>query len=152
MRLIALALALFALSGAVIAGKAPAELTGLFGNVRMSAETGDLGGQELRFFKDADTGQAMVEFVDCEGWCNEAHRVPLMRDEKGAWFQYSETLNDDDGNIMIGEARRYRIARKGRNLILTGIFPNCADCSAMGPYKLKPLKQSFGIAVANNEP
>jgi hypothetical protein len=150
MRLILPLLVLISFDAAIAAEK-PAP-SGLYGNVRMSAQTGDLGGQEIRFFTDATTGKPMVEFVDCEGWCNSTHTVPLMRDDSGYWFEYIAHYTDGDGTITDSITNRYRIRQKGRRIILTGTFSSCPDCDPLGPFTLKPLKQSFGIAVANNEP
>jgi hypothetical protein len=130
----------------------PLQFMGLYGNVYTSRQTGDLGGQEIRFFNDPASAKPMIEFVDCEGWCNQTYTVPLMKDNVGFWFEYAEDLNDGAGNVTKGDVRRYRLSRKGRNIILSGAFPTCAECEPLGPYKLKPLKRSFGIAVANQEP
>jgi hypothetical protein len=129
-----------------------AALSGLYGNVRTSAQTGDLGGQEIRFFTDPKTAKPFVEFVDCEGWCNSTHTVPLMRDAIGYWFEYTSNFTDGDGQITDTIIIRYYIKQNGRRIILTGSFSSCPDCDPLGPYKLKPLKTSFGIAVARKEP
>jgi hypothetical protein len=124
---------------------------GLYGNVRMSPQTGDLGGQEIRFFTDPKTAKPMVEFVDCEGWCNSTYIVPLMQDAMGYGFEYTAHYGDEAGKITDSITTRYRIKQKGRRIILTGTFSSCIDCDPLGPHILKPLKQSFGIAVANRE-
>lgn len=126
--------------------------SGIYGNVRMSAETGDLGGYEIRFFTDPATAKPMLEFVSCAGWCNETYILPLMQDEKGYWFEYVENDKNEAGKPVPGAAFRYHLQRKGKNLILKGFVTSCADCDPFGPYKLKPLKQIFGIKVGNQAP
>jgi hypothetical protein len=150
MRVFLAVLALFFANALMAANKS--ELAGLYGNVRLSPQTGDLGGQEIRFFTDQKTGKPMVEFVDCEGWCNKTYTVPLMQDAAGYWFAYTENLYDGEGGVSKGDTRTYRLKRKGKAVILTGAYSSCSDCWTLGPHKLKPLKKSFGIAVANNEP
>jgi hypothetical protein len=132
--------------------KAAPPLTGLYGNVRMSPQTGDLGGQEIRFFADPQSGQPMVEFVDCEGWCNATYIAPLNDGGSHYWFEYKEKYYDGEDNVVEEGRRRYQLTFRGKTLILSGSFPDCTECTSMGPYRLKRLKSSFGIAVANNEP
>jgi hypothetical protein len=152
MRWLLLLIAMVGSTAAIAATKTMAPPVGLYGNVRMSAQTGDLGGQEIRFFTDDKTAKSMVEFVSCEGWCNATHTVPLERDTIGYWFEYTESFTDGDGTITDTIINRYRVKQKGRRIILTGTYSSCAECDPLGPFILKPLKQSFGIAVANNEP
>ncbi|KPF64533.1 hypothetical protein [Porphyrobacter sp. AAP60] len=49
----------------------PAPPQGIYSNVFVSEQTGDLGGFEVRFYEEA--GKQMAEFVLCEGWCNRTY-------------------------------------------------------------------------------
>jgi hypothetical protein len=146
-------LAFASLSGVSVA-KQPVRsgFSGIFGNVRMSPNTGDLGGQEIRFFKDEKSGSAMVEYVHCEGWCNATHIVPLYADEAGHWFEYTETLYSGDGAAVPGISYRYNLKYKGKTLILSGRAVSDNGPVIVGPFALKPLRQTFGIDVAHYVP
>jgi hypothetical protein len=138
-------------SEALIAAEKQAP-SGLYGNVRMSEQTGDLGGQEIRFFTDPKTARPMVEFVSCEGWCNSAYTVPLLRDSIGYMFEYTEKYTDaTTGAPSDSITIRYRVKQKGKRIILTGTFSSCTECDPLGPFTLKPLKHSIGIDVANSQ-
>lgn len=62
--------------------------SGTYGNVRTHEETGDMLGMEARFFEQA--GRRMVEFVWCEGWCNDVYVMPVTRGDHGFTFHYSQ--------------------------------------------------------------
>ena len=57
------------LACAASATAAPVIAPGIYGNVRVSRETGDLGGIELEI-----RALGQVETVLCEGWCNETYK------------------------------------------------------------------------------
>jgi hypothetical protein len=67
--------------------------TGTYGNVRTHEETGDMLGMEARFFERG--GRRMVEFVWCEGWCNDVHVMPVTRGDHGVMFHYSQRSGGD---------------------------------------------------------
>lgn len=61
--------------------------SGTYGNVHTIEETGDMLGMEARFF--VANGRHMVEFVWCEGWCNDVYVMPVTRGANGFLFNYS---------------------------------------------------------------
>ncbi|MFL6731858.1 MAG: hypothetical protein ACJ8EP_05885, partial [Sphingomicrobium sp.] len=67
-------------------------ISGIYGNVHLSPETGDLGGLEIEFHPQGPKPHALVVF--CEGWCNQRHRVPV--ELRGDMFSlsFSESLHD----------------------------------------------------------
>jgi hypothetical protein len=62
----------------------PTIAPGIYGDVRMSGETGDLGGVELSLPQGSDS--RMVDFVYCEGWCNAVEQRPVRRGLGGVAF------------------------------------------------------------------
>ena len=71
------------------AAKAPLSWpTGTWGNVHTVSETGDMLGMEARFF--VANGRHMVEFVWCEGWCNDVYVMPVTRGTNGFLFDYRQ--------------------------------------------------------------
>lgn len=81
------------------AAKAPlAWPSGTYGNVHTHAETGDMLGMEARFFEQ--DGRPMVEFVSCEGWCNDVFVVPVTRGDRGFTFHYSQRLGGGDNSSV----------------------------------------------------
>jgi len=151
-----------ALAAALLfAGRSPVEAKGperpfpegLYGNVTMGAESGDLGGFEVRFFTDPATGRPMAEFVFCEGWCNAAYTAEVIRTEDGFAFSHVETLEayNDSGTLVeekhLAECRVIR-AGKGWKVYL---FYDGNDVTAGGAWRIKPLKQPFGLFVARGE-
>lgn len=62
----------------------PTIVPGIYSDVRMSGETGDLGGLEIRLDQGSDS--RAVEFVHCEGWCNAVERRPVRRGLGGLAF------------------------------------------------------------------
>lgn len=140
------AAALTALS-ALLLGAAPAEApwpTGIYSNVRMSGVTGDLGGMEARFYEDGD--RHMVEFVWCEGWCNETFKAPVTREADGFGFSYVETLGSgtDTSKVVV----RLLARPKGKALLISA-WEGDQPAEEGKPEVLKPAKQLFGIDVAN---
>lgn len=137
--------ALLLASSAVMAKKPLAWPTGLFSNVQMSGETGDLGGMEARFYEEA--GKHMVEFVWCEGWCNETHKAELIRGDNAFMFQYVQVYEGGEGRIETdlhyviqpsGKSKIKIFAYEGRQLLN----------EEYGPQILKRAKKLFGIQVA----
>ena len=67
--------------------------SGIYSSVYMDdGDSGDLDGFEVRFFDRG--GQHFVEFVSCEGWCNETLVSPVSR--TGAFYSFS--FNEVDGS------------------------------------------------------
>lgn len=78
------------------AAKAPlAWPSGTYGNVHTIEETGDMLGMEARFFVQG--GQRMVEFVWCEGWCNDVYVMPVTRGTNAFLFDYSRRIGGRGG-------------------------------------------------------
>lgn len=120
---------------------------GLYSNVRMSERTGDLGGMEARFYEEA--GQPMVEFVWCEGWCNETFKVPVTRTDGGFAFSYFQRYAD--GGAEAGVTMRFLVALVGNRLRISA-WQGEQKLDYLGkPQVLKRAKRPFGITVANGE-
>jgi len=117
----------------------------VFSNVRLSPETGDLGGLELELHPTELQPYALV--VSCEGWCNLAHRVPLVIKGNRFSLAFSEALTQ--GGKPAGEDR-YRISgRLADSALLVDFRMN----SIREQVRLKRLKGRFGlnVAMANDE-
>ena len=69
--------------------------TGTYGNVHTVGETGDMLGMEARFF--VANGRHMVEFVWCEGWCNDVYVMPVTRGPNGFLFAYRQRTGATEG-------------------------------------------------------
>ena len=119
-------------------------LHGVFGNVRMSAETGDQGGIELRLFEVS--GKPMVEIVDCAGSCDWKYAVPVVRD--GSWYRFAYDEMEDDGAGQLKKGVRYLniIEVAGQNLKL--IRSVLGDAAVPTIILLKPLKSINGLRGA----
>jgi hypothetical protein len=69
--------------------------SGTYGNVHTHEETGDMLGMEARFF--VANGRHMVEFVWCEGWCNDVYVMPVARGTNGFLFDYRQRTDGTGG-------------------------------------------------------
>jgi hypothetical protein len=158
MRQLCLALMLFTAAGAagVSAGQAAggtsaanetAWPTGLYSDVRMSPESGDLGGMEIRFYEAE--GWHMAEFVMCEGWCNKSYHVELTRDGAGFRFGYGEELQDEDGKPVAGQRYDFIVRPKGRKLQIMMEVMQEGKPEIIDRRLLKRRKQPFGLDVAS---
>ena len=76
---------------------------GIYGNVELSEESGDLGGAELALIGSG--ADARVELVICEGWCNAIITAPVRLSGGDYVFEYSEELYDQNG--ALSETHRY---------------------------------------------
>ena len=126
---------------------------GLFGNVDMSGETGDLGGFEVRFYTDPATGKPMAEFVLCEGWCNSIDTAEVTRTEEGFAFSHLETLEsyDDNGTLReVSHLVEYQVIPAGKGWKVR-LFYDGDDITAGETWRIKPLKEPFGLIVARTE-
>jgi hypothetical protein len=142
-----LLLAAVILVGSPAAAKEAAWPTGLYSNVRLSEQTGDLGGMEARFYEEA--GRHMVEFVWCEGWCNESFRVPVTRTEGGFAFSYFQRFADGDAEQ--GVTMRFLAWTEGKRLRISA-WQGDEKLDYQGrPQLLKSARRPFGIDVANAE-
>jgi hypothetical protein len=141
--------ALAGLSLAGLAAEAGAEppAPGIYGNVILSEESGDLGGAELELI---GTGQdARVEFVLCEGWCNEIFRVPVTFTPDGFDFSYVQTYVDRDGKLAKSETFHVEVDRKRAGVSVKITPAENPDWSFA--YALEPIPKRFGLYVASNE-
>jgi hypothetical protein len=123
---------------------------GLYGNVELSSVSGDLGGFEVRFYSDPATGKPMAEFTLCEGWCNTVNTAEVTRTEDGFAFSHVETLEGYDDNGTLVERDHlvaYQLTRAGKGWKV-GITYDGHDVTAGEPWRIKPLKEPFGLEVA----
>jgi len=136
------------LIGSPAIGKEAPWPQGIYSSVRMSQETGDLGGMELRFF--AEAGKPMVEAVICEGWCNESYTVPLERIAEGFAFGFVERYEGGEG--VTEEALRVTLRPEGRGLrahLTAQADPN-APMWEEDPL-LRRIGRPFGLSVVHSE-
>lgn len=122
-------------------------LPGIYSDVRMSGETGDLGGIEIRVLAGKDAGWA--EAVHCEGWCNSLERVQILREMDGYRIDFPERSveYDEAGNrgkeMVTIFPIHIRTTAKGLRVI-TG------DGESRVTRLLKKQKQEFGLDVARD--
>jgi hypothetical protein len=120
---------------------------GVYGNVRYSPESGDLGGIELQL---AGTGEAArVEFVLCEGWCGPSHTAPITLKENGFAFDYAEQYVDEHGPPAPSQGMHVYVSPAGTGLDVT-VTPVDSP-GAVVRMRLKPLKGRYGLAVADRD-
>lgn len=137
--------ALMLASSSAVAKKPMAWPTGIYSNVRMSAETGDLGGMEARFYEE--NGEHMVEFVWCEGWCNQTYKSKLTRYDNGFEFHYTEQYEGGEGTIL---SDYHFIAWPDGKKLKISAWQGRESLDYEGkPQVLKRAKTLFGIDVAN---
>lgn len=126
---------------------------GIYGNVEMSQVTGDLGGFEVRFFADPVSGRPMAEFTLCEGWCNQAYTAEVTRTEDGFAFSHVEALEayDDNGTLTTQDHLvEYHLTPAGRGWKVR-LFYDGDDVTAGESWRIEPLEEPFGLAVARSE-
>ncbi|MFW2829938.1 hypothetical protein [Sphingomonas sp. ID0503] len=116
----------------------PSIASGIYGNVRMSRKTGDLGGIEIAVH--ADDAAPFAEVVVCEGWCNEGRRVVLERTAEGFAFDFVEVVEGGEGEVTFRSRMTIRPAGKGIAITSTG--------DVVQEARLPRLKTAFGLAVA----
>lgn len=108
---------------------------GVYGNVELGDESGDLGGIEL--FLDRGSESEAVEFVLCEGWCGEVEKHPLRRGLNGVSFAIDHGGRTTD--ILVGPAG-----------------PDAVELSVdwgngLESYRLPRIAREFGLEVARGE-
>ena len=135
----------FADAVAMPEGPPPAWPEGLFGDVRLSEESGDLGGFEVRFYRSGD--RRMAEFVLCEGWCNKAYHAQVQRDGGGFVITHTENLIGPDGPEP--HQVRYRLTPVEGGLQLEG-WSDGNKLSWSNGTPLPPITEPFGLDVANS--
>ncbi len=125
---------------------------GIYGNVDVSEQTGDLGGFEVRFYEEA--GKQMAEFVLCEGWCNRTYVAEVTRDGNAFRFSHIEQryLHGEDGVKQIdGPLVEYRVRWSGAGLTYSLAYDGEPVDIDPAASLLAPLDEPFGLAVARSE-
>ena len=118
----------------------PASAPEIYSNVRLSRATGDLGGMELQLHRRPDGGD--VEFVLCEGWCNQAVRVPVTVENGRFSFDYVESLSDENGRPLPRTVTRFEARLVRGALILS------APRGEIPPTRLPRRNSRYGLDVA----
>jgi hypothetical protein len=118
---------------------------GIYGNVVMSGETGDLGGMELELIGSG--ADARVEYVYCEGWCNSVHKAPVDFTDDGFAFQY---VDQYEGPGPVSERFDVKAVRLDNGLRVT-VTPASNPDQAFS-RTLPRIKSRFGLSVASVPP
>ena len=108
---------------------------GIYGNVRMGAETGDLGGMEIEIHPDGGT----VETTYCEGWCNMIYRTRYA--DHGGWIDYAYQESATFAFTV-------RVRQRGRDVVVEQRFLPVDGKARVARFRLKRLKDRFGLDVA----
>lgn len=115
-------------------------LSGTYSNVTTHAETGDMLGMEARFF--VVDGRQMVEFVWCEGWCNDVYVVPVTRGADGFAFHYTQRAD-------VGAASEYRFVASPVGVRLKiAAWQGREPVDEGKPQQLRRLTKPFAIPFA----
>lgn len=108
---------------------------GIYGDVRLSAESGDLGGMELRLDQGSDS--RTVAFVRCEGWCNAVERRPARRGLGGLTFASEQAGRVYDVTVQPDGPRAVMVSVDwGQGLV---------------QRRLPMIEREFGLAAARRE-
>lgn len=128
------------------AASAQAVTPGIYSSVTMSEETGDLLGAE---FELIGTGaDARVEFVVCEGWCNEIHRAPVRSTPDGLAFAYVRNYVNLDGSVS---SERFEVLVGRTSAGVTVTLTPASTPDRFHGYVLQPVDTRFGLQVAASE-
>jgi len=112
---------------------------GLYGNVQMFEESGDLGGVELEVHGPP---KRMVEMTLCEGWCNSIVKAPYRTEGDRIVFTFREAIVRSDGTPAPDFVIPFRLRQKGQDVIIESDAPyESAD-------RLRQLKARDGLLVA----
>lgn len=132
---------------AAVPAAAEPPVPGIYGNVQLSAETGDLGGMELALI---GTGaSARVEFVLCEGWCNMLTSAPVRFTDEGFEFEHVDPYWFADGSPAPEGRYQVQAIPVGTGLKVTVIPADNPEGSFSAD--LPRINQRFGLAVAAGE-
>jgi hypothetical protein len=107
---------------------------GVYSNVRLSDESGDLSGYELKLAQGSDS--PVVEFVHCEGWCNAVRTAPVRRGLNGVFFE-----------IVEGDRRVPVAVERGAG----GVVVNVDWGNGLETVPLVKVEREFGLQVARGE-
>ena len=114
-------------------------VSGIYGEIRMSRGTGDLGGVQVQIFDDPKNPR--VEILECEGWCHCWSKANLRRDGDRFSFDVVEvSFFSGDPKQPHRQTIHYAGRFVGRELTLTG--QSGAD-PAWPLGRLKRQKQRF---------
>ncbi|WP_116090888.1 hypothetical protein [Sphingomonas crusticola] len=116
--------------------RAPIE-PGIYSNVRLSPDTGDLDGLEVEIGR---TGQ--VETVFCEGWCNASDRTTYAWRGGSIVYDLHEKVVNPGGRITI-EARAVEL-KPAAKILLARVGGDT------GWMVLKRRPRPFGLSVAHD--
>lgn len=114
--------------------------SGTYGNVHTHEETGDMLGMEARFF--VANGRHMVEFVWCEGWCNDVHVMPVTRGDNGFLFDYRQRT---DG---AGGPEYHFVAWPAGQLLKIGAWEGRQPLDEGKPQRLRRLARPYAVPFA----
>ncbi|MEO5586726.1 MAG: hypothetical protein ABIQ81_03430 [Novosphingobium sp.] len=115
--------------------------SGPYGNVTTHPETGDMLGMEARFF--VQNGRHMVEFVWCEGWCNDVYVMPVSRGDHGFLFDYSRR----EGREGAGPEYHFVAWEAGKRLNI-GAWEGREPLDEGKPQRLRKLNRPYAIPFA----
>ena len=116
---------------------------GIYGDVRLSEETGDLGGMELELIGTGEDARA--EFVICEGWCNTVIEAPVEFTDDGFSFHYVEHEYAPGGR---SRSVRYNVNAVSIDAGLrVTVTPADSEAGAF-TGDLPRIDERFGLAVA----
>lgn len=133
----------------VLSPMAAGDVSGIYGNVQDSPETGDMSGYELRFFRKGDV--SMVEMTLCEGWCNDTHIAPVRRDGTALVFEYDERLVDQDGRLSRPIRNRLRLVPSRGGFLVSHWTNGRPAWDGARPVRIKRQKHLYGLAVARDK-
>ena len=113
----------------------PAISPGIYGDVEMSGETGDLGGMELSLPQGSDSSS--VVFVHCEGWCNAVDERPVRRGLGGVAFSVEQGERTIDLSVQPDGPR--------------AVIVSVDWGSGLEQRRLPRIEREFGLNVARGE-
>jgi hypothetical protein len=112
----------------------PVIAPGIYSDVEMSGETGDLGGLELKL--DQGSASREVEFVYCEGWCNRVERRLVRRGLGGLSFAMPYASRAIDVTVQPA----------GANAVTVSV--DFGNGNGMEQRRLTRINEEFGLSVA----
>jgi hypothetical protein len=113
----------------------PTIAPGIYGDVRMSGETGDLGGIELSLPQGSNSRS--VDFVHCEGWCNAVEQRPVRRGLGGVAFNVRQGERTIDLSVQPDGPRAVIVSVDWGN--------------GLEQRRLPRIEREFGLDVARGE-
>ena len=143
----AAALLVVLLAAACGPAKAQGVAPGIYGNVTLNEESGDLGGVELELI---GTGaNARIEWVLCEGWCNTIRRAPVQLTPDGFTCSYVEEYVDQDGHPADSKTFDAVAVRTEAGVTMT--ITSADEPQWSFSYDLEPIDKRFGLDVASGK-